>query len=253
VNDLRAPADDVIFAMQGLVVAYGGVPVINQLSFSVAAGQSVGLIGPNGAGKSTVVGALGGMVRPRSGHMMLAGRDLGKVSPRARVKLGMSRTFQNLEIFSSLTAVENVACAIYGRSIARRIDRRRVREEAVEALRSVGIDKYANVQAALLPYGIRKLLELARCFVSSPRFVVLDEPVAGLSVDEKQVIVNTIVSYCADSGAALLLIEHDMGVVQELCTEIIAIDAGEEIAHGAAGEVLNDPRVIDAYLGTAIP
>lgn len=229
---------------------FGGVKAVQDVTLNIVAGQRVALIGPNGAGKSTFVNCLAGGLAPTSGDVLLDGRSIRKQSAQARSRLGISRTFQNLELFLSMTVLENVLVAIDGSSSlmrARPGHARAVRARAMEALEMLGIDAYANTQAGALPYGVRKLVELSRAFVTEPRLLLLDEPVAGLSETEEFL---TVLSDGLDAlGCSVLLVEHDMAAVQRLCDIVHVLDGGRLIASGTFAEVARDPSVVKAYLG----
>lgn len=231
---------------------FGGVVATQSVSLSIAPGQRVGLIGPNGAGKSTVVNMISGVLRPSSGVITFDGRDLRMLPAHKRHELGISRTFQNLEMFPTMTVLENVMVAAEGtvplvRSLTPSHDRR-TRTRALDALELMNIREYQDVPASELPYGIRKLTELSRAFVGRPKLLLLDEPVAGLSdTDEFLEVLGRVLD---TFKCGVLLVEHDMPTVQRLTEYVYVLETGQLIAEGSYSEVSKNPRVIEAYLGT---
>lgn len=230
---------------------FGGVAANRDVSLSVMPGQRVGLIGPNGAGKSTLVNMIAGGLRPTSGTVEFAGQDLRGVSAQKRFARGISRTFQNLEMFLSMTVLENVMVAVEGAasplSALGRRHRQEARARAMEALDLMRIVEYADVPASELPYGVRKLTELSRAVVTRPKLLLLDEPVAGLSDTEE--FLDVLGTALDELGCGVLLIEHDMPTVQRLTEYVYVLETGTLIAEGTYAEASKNPRVIEAYLG----
>ncbi|ALJ19266.1 hypothetical protein AOA12_04850 [Microbacterium sp. No. 7] len=230
---------------------FGGVAATQNVSLAVRPGQRVGLIGPNGAGKSTLVNMISGGLRPSSGTVTFDGQSLRGVPAHRRFALGISRTFQNLEMFLSMTVLENVMVAAEGKtSLAPSLTPRHQRTahaQALEALELMSIRDYADVPAGELPYGIRKLTELARAFVTQPKLLLLDEPVAGLSDTEE--FLEVLGRALDELGCGVLLVEHDMPTVQRLTEYVYVLETGKLIAEGTYAEVSKDPHVIEAYLG----
>ena len=231
---------------------FGGVKAVQDVSLDIRAGQRVGFIGPNGAGKSTFVNCLAGGLPPSSGDVLVDGRSITRLSSQARSRLGIARTFQNLELFLSMTAFENVLVAIDGttnrRSALRPGRARDARVKAMDGLAMLGIEAYADVPTGALPYGVRKLVELSRAFVTEPRVLLLDEPVAGLSDTDE--FLDVLSAGIDRLGCGVLLVEHDMPTVRRLCEVVHVLEGGRLIASGTYEEVARDPHVIDAYLGT---
>jgi ABC-type branched-subunit amino acid transport system ATPase component len=241
-----APALDV----EGVSVTFGGVQALKDVTLSVAHGRRVGLIGPNGAGKTTLVNCVAGGLTPHRGDVRLSGESVSRIPQPVRARAGVGRTFQNLELFATMTVLENVVTALD--HVPRRASARQKRELARTSLATFGIDGYADVAAGSLPYGVRKLVELSRAFVREPRFLLLDEPVAGMNKPEA--FLDALVEGLDQLGCAVLLVEHDMPTVRRLCEEIYVLDSGAVIAHGDFATVAADPRVVEAYLGTdAVP
>ena len=243
---------EALLELKNISVTFGGVRAVDDFSLALPAGGRYAIIGPNGAGKSTVVKCIAGDLVPRSGEVLFAGESMRGLSPARRARRGIARTFQNLELCLSMSVLENILTALdseaslagsvrnLGRGAARR-------ERADEALELFGIDRYARVPAGMLPYGIRKLVELSRALVTNPRLLVLDEPVAGLA--EMTGFVQSLKRVIDQRSTTVLLIEHDMPTVQTICDMVFVLDAGRTIARGPYAEVAADPRVIEAYLG----
>lgn len=230
---------------------FGGVAATQNVSLRVEPGQRVGLIGPNGAGKSTLVNIIAGGMRPSSGTVVFDGASVRGIPAHRRFSMGISRTFQNLEMFLTMTVLENVMVAAegstpLGQSLGSRHERE-TRARAYEALELMSIRDYADVPAGELPYGIRKLTELSRAFVTKPKLLLLDEPVAGLSdTDEFLEVLGVALD---ELGCGVLLVEHDMPTVQRLTEYVYVLETGKLIAEGTYAEVSKDPHVIEAYLG----
>jgi ABC-type branched-subunit amino acid transport system ATPase component len=247
--------------LDGLSVRYGGVAALDGLTLRHDAGGVVGLIGPNGAGKTTLLNVLSGVVRPTGGTALLDGADLGRLPVHRISALGVARTFQDLKVFSSLTALENVlvpataraglAAAALGRGEAAR------RTAAAGLLDRVGLAAVAGVPAGALPYGMQRRLELARALAARPRLLLLDEPLAGLSGAESGELTALVAGIAAgDSdfagsagGVTVLLVEHDVASVLAVSDRVVVLDHGALLADGAPAEVRADPAVRAAYLG----
>jgi ABC-type branched-subunit amino acid transport system ATPase component len=229
-------------------ISFGGIDALRNVTLRVDSGTRIGLIGPNGAGKTTLVNCIAGGLTPDSGEVTLFGESISRLSGPARARRGVGRTFQNLELFDSMSVLDNVMTAL-DRPLQRggRTAARSRRDRARSAMSTFGVDRYAHVEAGSLPYGVRKLVELSRAFVREPRFLLLDEPVAGLS--EPEVFLGVLVEGLDRLGCGVLLIEHDMPTVRELCERVYVLDSGAIIAEGTFAEVAADPRVIAAYLG----
>ncbi|MFF1553002.1 ABC transporter ATP-binding protein [Rhodococcus erythropolis] len=233
--------------------SFGGVTAVNEVSLSVAAGQRVAVIGPNGAGKSTLAGCVAGSTSVSSGSVFYEGRDINRMSAQARSRRGISRTFQNLELFVSMTALDNVLLAVdaisgWGSSIHPARARAK-RDRAMDALGALGISKYAETKTGSMPYGIRKLVELSRAFVTEPKLLLLDEPVAGLT--DTETFLDVLHEGLDQLQCSVMLIEHDMATVQRLCQHVYVLDSGRLIASGTYEQVAKDPRVVEAYLGSS--
>jgi branched-chain amino acid transport system ATP-binding protein len=231
-------------------ISFGGIQALRDVSVSVPPRARVGLIGPNGAGKTTLVNCIAGGLTPDRGDVRLFGRSIAKLPAPRRARLGIGRTFQNLELFDSMSVLENVTTALDVPLVGTPRRSRDREDRARDALVAFGLEKYAGVPAGTLPYGLRKLLELSRAFVRQPRFLLLDEPVAGLSGPET--FLEALVDGLDRLGSAALLIEHDMPTVRELCRHVYVLDSGAVIADGTFAEVARNERVVSAYLGADV-
>lgn len=248
-----------LLSVKGLTKSYGGVTAVNQVSFDVQEGQIVAVIGPNGAGKTTLFNMITNIVPMSAGTIRFCGMDTGKKRPCDLAKLGITRTFQNLQVFHNMYVIENVmAGAHVGMktsflSSAFRLPRVLREEEAVlqkaaRHLEEVGLSDLAFEQAGNLPYGQQRLLEIARAAASDPKLILLDEPMAGLNPQESRELVS-IIKNMREKGTTFLFVEHDMETVMSTADHIVVIDFGVKIAEGTPEEIMNNPRVIAAYLG----
>ena len=228
--------------------AYAGVRALEGVTVTVRRHEVIGLIGPNGAGKSTLVNLLSGFDFPTSGSVMLEGVDITTWSAHRRVRSGLVRTFQHGHAFPGLTARENIEVAALGTGAARGVAARR----ATELLELMGLADHANAEAATLPHGDERLLGVARALATMPKFVLLDEPAAGLNEDEISAFADIIKLVRDERNAGILLIEHNVPLVLGVCDRIHVLDQGETLAEGSPTEIRNHPAVADAYLGTTV-
>jgi branched-chain amino acid transport system ATP-binding protein len=236
--------------IQEVSVRFGGLAALSEVSLSAGEGVITGLIGPNGAGKTTLFNVVTGMQRPTTGTVRLDSRDLRGLTSYRRARLGLGRTFQRLELFGTLTVAENigVAASIAQRGVlkARSKAIHEIREEILDRL---GLTAVANDRADTLPTGTGRLVELARALATGPKVLLLDEPAAGQDTDETQRF-SEVLRSLANEGLAILLVEHDMELVMNVCHTVVVLDYGRVICTGTPAQIRADPAVQAAYLGT---
>jgi ABC-type branched-subunit amino acid transport system ATPase component len=243
--------------LRGVHKSFGGLKVVDGLSFAVESGERLGLIGPNGAGKTTVFNLITGVYPVDLGTILLEGHDITRLASRLRIRRGLARTFQNIRLMPHLSVIENVMLAQYARSpgLAAMLQpvgfgrANRWREEARAALAEAGLAGHAEALAGTLPYGIQKRIELVRALAASPRVLLLDEPAAGLNPSESEALQRSL-DAIARRGITLVVVEHDMRFVGRLCQRVVALNFGVKIAECAVGEIHAQPRVREAYLGS---
>jgi len=236
---------------------------VNSVSFELEKGDLFGLIGPNGAGKTTCFNIITGVYKPTSGEILFKGQSITSTPSNKIAKLGICRTFQNIRLFKALSVLENVvvggflrhhtglfsALAYLPPSIK---ETDHLRAEAMELLRVLNLEHVAHVRSADLSYGMQRRLEIARAMATQPELLLLDEPAAGMNPLEKDELLRMVKKIRDEHGMTVLLIEHDMRFVMNLCERIVVLDHGEEIAAGPPSAIRNDPKVIAAYLGEAV-
>jgi branched-chain amino acid transport system ATP-binding protein len=243
-----------LLVAEHVTVDFRGNRALSDVGVALRSGEITGLIGPNGAGKTTLFNVVTGLEAPTTGRILLDGRDVSRLDTHKRARLGIARTFQRLELFLDLSVRDNlrVAGEIRGSwnpfgSRSPRID---VAEETERVLDLVGLTSRADDDVSELPTGTARIVELARALMVRPRLLRLDEPASGQTEDETKAFESLLRRLVREDGLTVLLIEHDMGLVMDVCDRIHVLDFGEIIAVGSPDEVRNDPRVIDAYLGT---
>ncbi|GEB60405.1 ABC transporter ATP-binding protein [Streptomyces gardneri] len=234
----------------GIGVRFGGVHALRDVTISVRPGEVCGLIGPNGAGKTTLFDVLSGIRRPDGGSVTFAGEDITRRSPVWRARHGIRRTFQRQQLFGQLTVADNLVVAQDWRS-GLRPGTRRHRERADAVLRECGLDALTGSYAGALPVGQARMVELARALADPPRVLLLDEPASGTTAEERRRLAVVVRHMAEEENCAVLLVEHNVGFVMELCSRVVVLDLGRVLAEGTAAEVRSDPAVREAYLGAA--
>ena len=264
---------DSILRIENLTIGFGGIKALNKVNFQVEKGSIYSIIGPNGAGKTTIFNCISGIYPPDSGKIFYKGEDITYFKPYQVAKKGIARTFQNIELYTGLNTLDNImaarhvlmkqnalASALYfGWAHKEEVIHRRTVEDIIDFLEIESIRK--NI-VGMLPYGMRKRVELGRALALEPKVLLLDEPMAGMNLEEKEVIARFIIDIFEGQGetypdspvlrdgvSCIVLVEHDMGVVMDIADRIVVLDFGRKIAEGTPEEIKNNPKVIAAYLG----
>ncbi|MCR5456718.1 MAG: ABC transporter ATP-binding protein [Clostridiales bacterium] len=253
---------DCILETRNLGISFGGLNAVQNVNIKINKGQIYGLIGPNGAGKTTIFNLITGVYKPTTGTFFIDGKEIKGYSQEKINHLGVARTFQNIRLFNNMTVVRNVMVGLHNspdykctviESILRlprhfKVEKT-MREKAKELLRIFDLENERNFLACNLPYGKQRKLEIARALATNPKILLLDEPAAGMNPQETAELMDTIRFVRDNFNVTVFLIEHDMKLVAGICEELTVLNFGTELAHGTPQMVLNDPRVITAYLG----
>ncbi|RLC91156.1 MAG: ABC transporter ATP-binding protein [Chloroflexi bacterium] len=250
----------VILRVEGLHLSFGGVKALNDVSFDVKQGEIFAVIGPNGAGKTCTLNCINGFYRAQQGEIYFEGNRITKLRPDKIAQLGISRTFQNIQLYTGLTVVDNLMAArhflfkstwlegaiYFGRAHREEVQHRWAVEEIIDFLE---LERWRKAVVGTLPYGVRKRVDLGRALAQEPKLLLLDEPMAGMNAEEKEDMARFILDVQEQKDITTVLIEHDMGVVMDITDRICVLDFGRKIAEGKPEEIRADPAVINAYLG----
>ena len=259
--------------IENISLSFGGITALKDISLEIRDNEILAIIGPNGAGKTCILNSINGFYKPQKGRIFYEGKKITGIRPDKAAQMGIARTFQNIELFSGLTTLDNIMAArhvfmkqnfltgglYFGPAHSEEIRHRRISEDIIDFLEIEAVRKKV---VSMLPYGMRKRIELGRALALEPNVLLLDEPMAGMNLEEKEDIARFIIDIFEGQGAtypdtpvlrdgvrSIVLVEHDMGVVMDLADRIIVLDFGRKIAEGTPEEIKNNPKVISAYLG----
>ena len=260
--DRNFPIGAPILEVNNISLSFGGVKAITDTSFDVLTHEIRAIIGPNGAGKSSMLNCINGIYKPQEGSVVYHGETLSKITPNIAAQKGISRTFQNLALFKRMSALDNILVGRKLHSKANFIDiafqlpkakseETENRQKCEEIISFLEIDEIKNTPVGKLPYGLQKRVELGRALAAEPEVLLLDEPMAGMNVEEKREMCRFILEVNDNYGTTIVLIEHDMGVVMDISDRVVVLDYGKVIGDGTPDEVRSNQTVIDAYLGVA--
>lgn len=247
-------------SVENVTLSFGGINALNGVDVVVDPGELVSVIGPNGAGKTSLLNCISGFYHPTHGRITFEGRDLTHATPHTVTSYGIARAFQNIELFGGVSVLENLMLArhtylkyslaaasiYYGPARAVEVQNRRIVEDVIDFME---LEPYRKALVGNLPYGVRKRLEVARALALEPKLLLLDEPMAGMTLEEKEDMVRFILDILEERGTTVILIEHDLGVVMDISDRVYVLDFGTVIASGKPEEVAEDPAVIEAYVG----
>ena len=259
---MKKQIGDVVLDLQNISLAFGGVKALTDISFDVRKHEIRAIIGPNGAGKSSMLNVINGVYAPQQGKIIFNGKPFEKMNSRAVAEMGVARTFQSLALFKGMSVLDNIMSGRnlkmktnlfqqmirYGAAEREEIEQRAYVERIIDFLE---IQSYRKTPVGRLPYGLQKRVDLARALAMEPTMLLLDEPMAGMNVEEKQDMSRFILDVNDEFGTTIVLIEHDMGVVMDISDRVVVLDYGKKIGDGTPTEVRNNENVISAYLGVA--